>query len=70
MLRVSIILAAAILALSTYALAQVQSGVQSGTPQSGVQSGSPQSGVQSGAPQSGVQSGGQSGSSQSSAGRR
>jgi hypothetical protein len=73
--RVSIILAAAIVALPTYALAQVQSGVQSGAPQSGVQSGAPQSGVQSGAPQSGVQSGSsqsgsQSGSSQSSAGGR
>jgi hypothetical protein len=53
MLRERIILAAVILALPTYALAQVQSGA----PQSGVQSGSPESGVQSRVPQSGVQSG-------------
>ena len=45
MLRKRIILATAILALPTYALAQVQSGLQSGAPQSGVQSG-----LQSGAP--------------------
>jgi hypothetical protein len=51
-----IILAAVMLALPTYALAQVQSGA----PQSGVQSGAPQTGTQSGAPQSGVQTGVQS----------
>ena len=56
MLRKSIILATAILASPTYALAQVQSGLQTGAPQSGVQSGV-QSGLQSGAPQSGLQSG-------------
>jgi hypothetical protein len=65
MLRKRIILATAILALPTYALAQVQSGLQSGAPQSGVQSGlqsgAPQSGLQSGAPQSGFQNGVQSG---------
>jgi hypothetical protein len=47
-------LAAAILTLPTYALAQVQSG----EPRSGVQSGEPRSGVQSGEPRSGMQSGG------------
>jgi hypothetical protein len=65
MLRESI-LVVAILALPTYALAQVQSGapqtgVQSGAPQTGVQSGAPQSGLQSGAPQSGAGGGTQSG---------
>jgi hypothetical protein len=58
MLRESI-LVVAILALPTYALAQVQSGA----PQTGVQSGAPQSGLQSGAPQSGA-----GGSTQSGAG--
>jgi hypothetical protein len=77
MLRKWIILATAILASPTYALAQVQSGLQSGAPQSGVQSGlqsgAPQSGLQSGAPQSGFQNnsvqgsaGGRAGGSQSS----
>jgi hypothetical protein len=56
MLRESI-LVVAILALPTYALAQVQSGA----PQTGVQSGAPQSGLQSGAPQSGAGGGTQSG---------
>ena len=76
MLRKWIILATAILASPTYALAQVQSGLQTGAPQSGVQSGlqsgAPQSGLQSGAPQSGFQNGvqgsagGRAGGSQSS----
>lgn len=77
MLRKWIILATAILASPTSALAQVQSGLQTGAPQSGVQSGlqsgAPQSGLQSGAPQSGFQNnsvqgsaGGRGGGSQSS----
>jgi hypothetical protein len=53
MLLLRIIIAAVMLALPTYAIAQVQSGA----PQSGVQSGAPQTGTQSGAPQSGVQGG-------------
>jgi len=48
MLR-EMILAPAILALPTGALAQAQSGVQSGAPQNGVQSGVPQGGAGGGA---------------------
>jgi hypothetical protein len=72
MLRKWIILATTILASPTYALAQVQSGLQSGAVQRGLQSGAPQSGLQSGAPQSGFQNsvqgsaGGRAGGSQSS----